>query len=377
MKKRMTIMLISVAVVFGGIIGFQQFKAHMMAQWLAGNGLPPATVTAMQVAYQDWQPQIRSVGSLRARQGVMLVAERAGTVEAVHFKAGEQVQAGQLLLELDAGEEKAQLKAAEAALALARLTMDRDKAQIKVNAISQAQVDMDKADLQAKQAQVEQWQAVLNKLQIRAPFSGRLGVSTISLGQYLNAGANIVSLQSSNPMVMDFNIPQRQLADVKVGRAVRLQSSTFAGRDYIGHITAMDSRVDVNTRNVSVEAEIDNTQGDLVPGMFAEIHIESGKSKAYLTLPQTAISYNAYGATVFVARPAEAKDADKPAMPLAEQVFVKTGEVRGDQVAVLSGIKEGDMVVTSGQMKLKNGTPLIINNAHPPANEAAPMPQEH
>ena len=377
MKKRMTIMLISVAVVFGGVIGFQQFKAYMMGQWLAGNGLPPATVTAVEVKYEDWQPLIRSVGTLRARQGVTIVAERGGSVEAVHFKPGEEVKRGQLLIELDAGEERAQLKAAEAALTLAKVTLKRDQGQIEMHAISQAQLDMTKADLQAKQAQVDQLHAVLDKLEIHAPFTGRLGVSTLSIGQYLNAGAKIVSLQSSNPMAIDFNIPQRQLAEIKAGQPVRLQTNTFGERIFAGKISAIDSRVDVNTRNVHVEAIINNDKGDLVPGMFAEIRIETGSAKAYLTLPQTAITYNAYGATVFLARPGKAGDDGKPGMPLAEQVFVKTGEVRGDQVAVLSGINEGGMVVTSGQMKLKNGTPLIINNSHAPANEAAPTPQEH
>ncbi|HKI59532.1 MAG TPA: efflux RND transporter periplasmic adaptor subunit [Mariprofundaceae bacterium] len=376
MKKRMTIMLVSVAVLFGAVIGFQQFKAYMMGQWLAGNGLPPATVTAMEAKFEQWQPKIRSVGSLRARQGAMIVAERASTVEAVHFKAGEEVRAGKLLLELEAGEEKAQFKAAKAAQALAKITLERDQEQIKVHAISQAKLDAAKADFQAKQAQVEQLQAVLDKLQIHAPFSGRLGVSTISVGQYMNAGATIISLQASDKMLIDFNIPQRQLAEVKAGQSVSLHSSTFAGRHFKGEIVAIDSRVDTNTRNVHVEALIDNAKGDLVPGMFAEVYIETGASKAYLTLPQTAITYNAYGTTVFVARPGKPSEDGKEPMPVAEQIFVKTGAVRGDQVALLSGINEGDIVVTSGQMKLKNGTPLIINNTHPPANEAAPTPQE-
>ena len=377
MKKRMTIMLISVAVVFGAVIGFQQFKAYMMAQWLAGNGLPPATVTAVEVKFEDWQPQIRSVGTLRARQGAIIVAERGGKVEAVHFKPGEEVKRGQLLVELDAGEEMAQLQAAKAALALAKITLKRDKGQIEVHAISQAQLDISKADLQAKQAQVDQLQAVLDKMHIHAPFAGRLGVSTLSIGQYLNAGANIISLQSSNPMTIDFNIPQRLLAQVKSGQSVRLQTNTFGDRIFTGKISAIDSRVDTNTRNVHVEAVINNEKGDLVPGMFAEVRIDTGSSNAYLTLPQTAITYNAYGATVFLARPGKVGDDGKPAMPIAEQVFVKTGEVRGDQVAILSGIDEGTMVVTSGQMKLKNGTPLAVNNSVLPANEAAPAPQEH
>jgi len=380
MKKRMIIMLASVGIVFGLIFGYQQFGAYMMKKWLASNGLPPATVTTMQAAYADWQPELRSVGTLRARHGVDMVSEVAGIVKALHFKSGDAVKAGSLLIELDADEEQAQLDAALAAAELAKTTYERDKAQFKVKAVSQSQLDIGKADLKVKLAQAAQLRAMVDKKHIRAPFAGRLGVSSISPGQYLKPGDVIVSLQESNPIMVDFNVPQIQLAELKAGQKVQLVSNAFGEREFTGEVTALDSRVSANTRTVRVEAKVDNPDGKLLSGMYAEVRVQTRQSERFLTLPQTAVSYNAYGSTVFLARPAPASDkpvGDKPALPVAEQVFVKTGLTRGDQIAVLSGIKEGDVVVTSGQMKLKNGTPLIVNNSVQPSFDPAPNPQEH
>jgi len=392
MKKRMTIMLAIVGTAFALLIGYKMFGAYMMSKWLAGNGLPPATVTTMVADYQQWQPQIRSVGTLRAKNGVEMVGEVAGIVQALHFKSGDKVKAGELLIELDADEEQAQLDAALAAVALARSNYERDRAQFKVLAVSQAQLDADEADLKVKQAEAARLRAVVDKMHIRAPFTGRLGVSALSPGQYIRVGEVLVSLQASDPILVDFSVPQRQIAEMAVGQRVLLGSDAFKGREFAGEISAIDSRVDANTRNVRIEARVDNPKGELLPGMYAEVRVQVGEPMKLLTLPQTAVTYNAYGSTVFLARPAKpvaageaaqegaeqgVASSGKPAMPLAEQVFVKTGMKRGDQVAVISGVNEGDVVVTSGQMKLKNGTPLVVNNSHPPAFEPDPKPQEH
>ncbi|MDX8405907.1 MAG: efflux RND transporter periplasmic adaptor subunit [Mariprofundus sp.] len=374
MKKRMLIMLAIVGSAFAMLIGYQQFGAYMMNKWLAGNGQPPATVTTMAAGFQDWQPEIRSVGTLRAKHGVDIVSEVAAMVERLHFTSGDSVKAGALLLELDSATEQAQLDAARASARLAAITLERDQAQYRVKAVSQAQLDMDRADLKVKQAQAAQLRAALDKLRIRAPFAGKIGVSVISPGQYVRPGEVIVSLQAIQPILVDFNIPQRQLSALKVGQQLSLNDS----QSFSGAITAIDSRVNASTRNVRVEGRVDNSAGVLLPGMYAKVRVASGQRKRLLTLPQTAISYNAYGSTVFLAKPGDKPaKAGKPSLPRAEQVFVKTGSRRGDQVAVLSGINEGDIVVTSGQMKLKNGTPLIINNAHSPAFEPDPQPQEH
>jgi len=379
MKKRMIIMLASVGIAFALLVAYQQFGAYMMKQWLAGNGLPPATVTTMVADFADWQPEIRSIGTLRAVRGVDVVAELPGVVQQLHIKSGGVVRAGALLIELEAGEEQAQLDAATAAAQLAAITYQRDKAQFKVKAVSQAQLDMDQADLKVKQAQAAQLRAVLDKMHIRAPFAGKLGVTAVSPGQYIRQGEVVISLQAVNPLLIDFNVPQRQLSMLKVGQRLRLNSDAYAGREFTGEISAIDSRVNASTRNVRIEAKVENPNGELLPGMYAEVRVETGESERHLTLPQTAVSYNAYGSTVFLARPASDNTADdaEPAMPLAEQVFVKTGLRRGDQIAVLEGVKSGDVVVTSGQMKLKNGTPLIVNNSVQPSFDPAPEPQEH
>lgn len=376
MKKRMMIMLAIVGTAFALLVGYKMFGAYMMNKWLAGNGVPPATVSTMVAGYQQWQPQIRSVGTLRAKNGVDMVGEVAGTVQALHFKSGDKVKAGELLIELDADEEQAQLDAALAAAALARSNYERDKAQFKVKAVSQAQLDADEAALKVNQAEAARLRAVVNKMHIRAPFSGRLGVSALSPGQYVRVGEVLVSLQASNPILIDFNVPQRQISEITVGQRVLLGSDAFEGREFAGEVSAIDSRVNANTRNVRIEAKVDNPDGELLPGMYAEVRVQVGEPLRLLTLPQTAVAYNAYGSTVFLARSAESSAEAESAKPLAEQVFIKTGMKRGDQVAVLSGVSEGDVVVTSGQMKLKNGTPLITNNSHPPAFEADPEPQE-
>lgn len=372
MTKRMIIMLLLVGIVFGGLYGFQLFKAKMMAQYFASQGLPPATVTTMAAAYSEWQPKISAVGTLRAHQGITLVSEVAGIVKQMHFQSGANVEQGEVLLTLDADVERAQLDAALVAAELARITLKRDQAQLKVHAISQAQIDMDKADLKAKLAQVAQLRAVLAKLEIRAPFTGTLGVTTISPGQYLKSGDAIVSLQETDPIMIDFFVPQRQLQQVKADQQVHLSGNGLGDRDFMGVISAIDNVVSANTRNVHVEARVANSDGSLLPGMYAEVRVDAGISQRFLTLPQTAVTYNAYGSTVFLAKQVEGKD-----QPVAEQIFVTTGDRRGDQIAITSGLSEGDVVVTSGQMKLKNGTPLIVNNTISPAFDADPKPQEH
>ncbi len=374
MTKRMIIMLLMVAVLFGAIVGYQMFVASMMAKYLASNGQPPATVTAMAVKKQSWQPQLASVGTLRAIQGVDISAEISGVVKAVHFKSGDWVKKGDLLLELNVSEELAQLQALKASQKLAEITYKRDNQQYKIHAISKAQLDIAQADLSNRKAQAAQQQAVIDKKRIRAPFDGRLGVSQINPGQYLSVAQQIVSLQNNQKLYVDFNLPQKFVGTIHPGQVIAVSINQQADA-VAGQIKTINSVVDKATRNVLLEGVIDNTDGALLPGMFAHVSVETGAPVNLLTLPQTAISFNAYGSTLFIAK-AE-KGADGEEKRVAQQIFVKTGEKRGDQVAIIEGLNEGDMVVTSGQLKLKNGTPLIINNSVQPANDAAPKPQEH
>jgi len=373
MLKRLLIMLALAGVVFGGIFGFQAFKAHMIKQFMATNKAPPVTVSAIKAEFQPWQPQLSAVGSVRAVRGVDVTSEIAGLVRALHFKSGDRARAGQLLVQLNADADVAQLHALQAAAALARTTYERDQAQFAIQAVSKAQLDADDADLKSKQAQAAQQAAIVAKKAIHAPFAGRLGISLVNPGQYLNPGDKIVTLQELDPVYIDFNLPQQQLARIKLGQNVIASTDTWPGETFDGRITAIDPKVDAQTRNVQVEATERNPKHRLLPGMFATVKIDSGATERRLTLPQTAVTYNPYGDTVYLLEPG-GKGADgKPGL-VAKQAFVTLGATRGDQVAILKGVNEGDLVVTSGQLKLKNGSEVIVNNSVQPSNDAAPAP---
>ena len=374
MKKRMIWMVAIVAVVFALIIGYQMFVASMMKQFLAANAQPPATVTATEVKTEIWQPQLASVGTLRAIHGVEISAEIAGIVKEVHFKSGDLVKKGDLLIELNSAEEAAQLQSLQASRKLAEINLKRDQRQFAVHAISKSKLDASQAELTSRRAQEAQQQAIIDKKRIRAPFDGRLGITQINPGQYLNAAQPIVSLQDTSRLYIDFSMPQKFVTQLNRAQAINVIAN--GGQQVIsGAVTTINSIVDNATRNVQVEGLIENSDGALLPGMFVNVSIDVGAPQNLLTLPQTAISFNAYGSTLFVAREEQGAEEGKTQL-VAQQLFVKTGDKRGDQVAILEGLKEGDTVVTSGQLKLKNGTPLIINNAVLPANEPAPKPQE-
>lgn len=371
--KRLVIMLVLAGVVFGGIFGFQAFKAHMIKQFMASNKAPPVTVSAVKAEMQPWQPQLSAVGSVRAVRGVDVTSEIAGMVRALHFKSGDRAQAGQLLVQLNADADVAQLHALEAAAELARTTYERDQAQFEIQAVSKAQLDADAADLKSKQAQAAQQAAIVDKKAIHAPFAGRLGISSINPGQYLNPGDKIVTLQELDPVYVDFSLPQQQLARIKLGQKVFATTDTYPGQTFEGKITAIDPKVDPQTRNVQIEATQRNPKRQLLPGMFATVKVDSGASERLLTLPQTAVTYNPYGETLYLVVPGGNGPDGKPIL-IVKQTFVTVGPTRGDQVAILKGVNEGDLVVTSGQLKLKNGSQVIIDNSVQPSNDAAPTP---
>ena len=392
MTKRMLIMLGGVLLILVAL-GFG-FFLHIQKLIASAPKPTPQTVTATKVGSQDWQPALAAVGSVVPVRGVDVTTEIAGLVRELHFKSGQDVKKGDVLVELNADADKAQLASLEAAAELSATVLKRDKAQFEAQAIAQAQVDADAADLKSKRALAAQQQANIDKKTIRAPFSGKLGITTVNPGQYLNPGDKIVTLQTIDPIYVDFNLPQKQLGALQAGQVVNVTSDGFAGVVFPGKITAISPKVDTTTRNVVVEATLANPKRQLLPGMFANASVEVGEKKHYLTLPQTAITYNPYGSTVFVVLTAdEAAAAAKAAASgasaaapaqaasgnglVVQQTFVTTGETRGDQVAILKGLKEGQQVVTSGQLKLKNGTSVVIDNSVVPANSPNPTPQEH
>lgn len=369
MKKRMIIMLLIIGVLLGAIVGYQMFTAAMMAKFFSSNAQPPSTVTAVEIERSAWQQQITAVGSIRAARGVQLSSEVAGIVRKLHFTSGDSVDKGDLLIELVADEEQAQLASLRASRKLAEINYDRDKQQFDIKAISQAELDASKTEVDKLRADEGIAQAAVARKRIKAPFAGKLGVHKLSAGQYINPAEALVSLQDTDELYIDFNLPQRQLSMVNRGDVVTM--TTDSGITTTGKVTAIDNAVSAQTRNAKVEARLDNHTKGLLPGMFARVQISVGDEQQLLTLPQTAISYNPYGSTLFIVESVEGAD-----MPQAKQVFVTTGDRRGDQVSILEGIDEGTQVVTSGQMKLKNGTPLIIDNSVTPANDIAPTPQE-
>ncbi|HYA88175.1 MAG TPA: efflux RND transporter periplasmic adaptor subunit [Nitrospirota bacterium] len=372
MARRMIIMIVAVGVVLGGLFGFQAFKASMMKKYMSLR-MPPVAVSAMKAEFQPWQPQVNAVGSLRAVRGVDVTSEISGLVRSLQFSSGENVKEGQVLVELNADADIAQLHAYEAAADLANTTYERDKKQFEIQAVSQATLDSEAADLKSKRAQVAAQQALVDKKTIRAPFSGRLGISTVNPGQYLNPGDKIVTLQELNPLYVDFYLPQQELSRIELGQAVAVTTDTYPGRTFMGKITVVNPKVDPDTRNFQVEATIANAKSMLLPGMYATVEVRAGVIQRYLTLPQTVVTYNPYGDTVFVVQE-NGKGADGKPHLIAQQRFVTVGPTRGDQVAILTEVKEGDMVVTSGQLKLKNGSDVIINNQVQPGNEQAPKP---
>jgi membrane fusion protein (multidrug efflux system) len=374
--KRMTIMLICVGLLLAALVGFNLFRAHMIAKFMAANSAPPATVTAITAGYESWQPQLSAVGSLRARRGVDVTTEVAGLVREVAFSSGQEAKAGQILVRLNDDTDIALLQSLKAQADLAQTVYQRDKAQYDIKAIAKAQLDADEADLRSKRAQVAQQAALVEKKTIRAPFAGRLGITTVNPGQYLNPGDAIVTLQAIDPIYADFYLPQQQLGQLALGQTILVDTSAYGGRRFTGKIESINPKLDSNTRNVQIEASVDNHERKLLPGMYANVKIDAGAKERYLTLPQTAITYNPYGATVFIVKPGKEPNAQGKVLPIAQQVFVTPGPTRGDQVAIMKGVTENAQVVTSGQIKLKNGTPLIIDNRVQPANSPNPSPQE-
>ena len=372
MAKRMILMLVLVAVVLGGIFGFEAFKAKMIKQFLAGFGNQPQTVATTVAATQSWQPQLQAVGSLRAVNGASLSLEVAGIVEQIQFKSGDDVKAGTTLLTLRAEDDVAKLQALDAQADIARITLDRDEKQLKFQAVSQQVVDTDTANLKNAKALADQQRAIVAKKTVKAPFDGRIGIRQVDIGQYLNAGTTVVTLQSFDPIFVDFTLPQQALSQLKVGLKVSATVDAYPGQSFEGELTAIDPLVDVNTRNLQVRATFKNPDRRLLPGMFVNAHIDTGSPQQYVTLPQTSVTYNAYGSTAYLIDDQGKDDKGQPKLA-AKQVFVTTGDTRGDQVAILKGIKPGDQVVIAGQVKLRNGSPVVINNSVVPSNDANPV----
>jgi membrane fusion protein, multidrug efflux system len=375
MAKRMIVML-TVTLLLVAALGFVKFQQIQTA--IAEGAAfqpPPEAVTTIVAEEEEWPATLGAIGTMAAVQGVTVSADLPGTVDRILFDSGQAVSAGAVLAVLDTRQEQAQLAAIEAQHEHARQTYERMEGLLNERVISRAEFDRATADYRRTDAQAGEVRAVIARKTIRAPFSGILGIRQVNLGQYLAGGDPLVTLQSLNPIYVNFSVPQQSVGQIPVGRTVRITTSDSpaAGQAvWIGKVTALDSMVDEATRNIQVQATLANPHGTLRPGMFVQTEVVLGPSQKVVALPASAIGYAPYGDSVFVVGDIKGEDG-KPYRGVRQQ-FVTLGPARGDQVAVLSGIKPGDEVVTSGVFKLRNGAAVQINNSVRPANSPAPTP---
>jgi membrane fusion protein (multidrug efflux system) len=375
MKKRILYTIAGLILVTGVLGGIKALQIHKMILHGEQSVPPPLPVNTVVVQKQSWQELLSSVGSLEAVEGVMVTAELTGKVVKIGFEPGTMVRAGDLLVQQDISSEKAQLRGAEAALELARVNVERMRKLLADETIAQSQYDNAAAQYKEARAQVDNIRATIEKKTIRAPFAGRLGIRLVNLGQTLNEGDQIVSLQSLNPIFVNFSLPQQELAQIRLGLKVQLTTDVLPGEIVEGKITAINSQVDTSTRNIGVQATVANSQEHLRPGMFVKVDVVLPVEDQVLAIPTTAVLYAPYGDSVFVVEE-EKSEKNGQHGKIVRQQFVRLGEKRGDFVSVVSGLKEGETVVSTGAFKLRNGQAVVVDNTLAPGFQLAPKPKE-
>jgi membrane fusion protein (multidrug efflux system) len=374
MKKRMILTLTGVAV-FIAVIGF--VKIRQVQAGIAKNSSfqpPPEAVTTVRASQERWPSSVAAIGTVEAVHGVTVAADLPGLVSRIEFESGKKVRAGDVLVRLDTRQEQAQLAAAEAQRSLTTVNFERMKGLREKGITSQAEYDKAAAEHKQAVAQTGESQASIGRKTIRAPFSGVLGIRQVNLGQYLKPGDPIVELQSLDPIYVNFDVPQQQLGDLRVGAEVRVTAQGIEKSAASGTITAINSIVDQGTRNIEIQATLANPEEKLRPGMFVQAEVILGASNPVVALPASAINFAPYGNSVFIVGQMKGKDG-KPYSGVRQQ-FVKLGGSRGDQVAILSGVKPGEEVVTSGVFKLRSGAAVVVNNKVQPSNNPAPKPED-
>jgi membrane fusion protein (multidrug efflux system) len=364
---RLAVMLLLVGLLAAGLIWFQQFKAGMIKQIVAGIKSQVPVVATAKASMQDWQPRQTATGSARASNGSDLAAEIGGVVDRIDFESGQDVAAGTELLRLRANDDDAKLAQLQASAELAGVTLKRDQLQLAAHGVAQATVDSDAANLKVARAQVVAQQAIMAEKVVRAPFAGRLGVRQVDLGQYIAAGTAIVTLQQLDPLFVDFYLPQQALGQIAAGQKVGVSADAYPGQTFLGQVSSLNSKVDASSRMLQVRASIPNPDGKLLPGMYLSVSVDSGSARSLVTIPAAAVAYNPYGSLVYVLR-------DEKGQQVVKQQFVTTGASRGDQVSILKGIDANDVVVTAGQLKLHNGSAVKVDNAVQPTDNPSPVP---
>jgi membrane fusion protein (multidrug efflux system) len=371
LTKRIIGMILGVILVLGAIVAWKVITIRAIMKTMAAAKPVPTSVSSIKATEETWQRRLHAVGSIAAVQGVTVTNELDGMVKSIAFEAGAPVKQGDLLVQLDVTTELAQLASAQAAADLSAITLQRAKDLRAQNTNSVSEYDAAEATARQANSSLEIIRTTIAKKTIRAPFSGRLGIRQINLGQFIKAGTAIVSLQALDPVYMNFGLPQQDVVDLQAGQVVQVTVDAYPDAVFQGKINAINSKVDDSNRNVQVQATLANTDERLKPGMFASIDVVLPQENRFITLPQTAISFSPYGNSVYVVEGRGAGAGGAEALTVRQQ-FVQLGERRGDQVAVLKGIKPGDEVVTTGQLKLRNGVPVQINNAVPSENSPAP-----
>jgi membrane fusion protein, multidrug efflux system len=374
MAKRMVFMLVVMLALLSSL-GFVKFRQVSSAVQAASHFQPPPEAVTSIVARQErWPATMSVIGTMEAVHGVTVSADLPGTVYKISFESGQFVHEGDVLVELDTRQERAQLAALEAQRDLARANFTRTQQLLDAGVISRSDFDASTAQQKQTEANVAETRATIERKTIRAPFSGILGIRKINLGQYLAAGNAVVPLQSLDPIYVDFGVPQQSVAQVRRGNTLHVVSEDLGSREFTGRVTALDSVVDEATRNVQVQATLANPGGKLKPGMFVDVRLGFGQDRSVITLPASAISYAPYGDSVFVIT--DLKDPKGNSYRGVRQQFVKVDGSRGDQVAVISGLNPGEEVVTSGVFKLRNGAAVQVNNKVQPENNPAPKPSD-
>jgi membrane fusion protein (multidrug efflux system) len=374
MVKRMLLMLVVAAAMIGGL-GY--FKLRQVQAAIKGASFtpPPEAITTVIAKQETWPSTLDVVGTVAAVHGVTVSADLPGTVDKIHFESGQFVQQGQILVELDTRQERAQLASMEAQQELAKVQYARSQKLVTEGVISRVDYDKAIADQKQSEANTAEIKAAIDRKTIRAPFSGVLGIRQVNLGQYLAAGNPIVSLQSLNPIYVNFSVPQQDMPHVKIGQTVRVTADDLAGMTFTGRVNALDSVVDQATRNVQIQATLANPQGKLRAGMFTNVQVGVGSSSTVFPLPASAISYAPFGDSVYIV--SDMKAPGGQTYRGVRQQFVKVQGSRGDQVGVISGLHAGDEVVTSGVFKLRNGAAVAVNNKVQPGNNPAPKPEDN
>ncbi len=374
MKKKILLTLVGILLLVAAIIGI---KASQIMDLIAAGKtfqIPPISIQVTEAITQSWADQFDAVGTIESVQGVTLANEVAGKVEKIAFESGSMVAAGDVLVILDKASEEAQLRSAMAAAELANLNLSRTRELRKTSVISQSELDTAESQQKNTAARVEELQWMLQKRTIKAPFSGRVGIRQIQEGQFLQAGAPIVSLQSLDPVYVNFSLPQQRLSDLSVGMKVQATTDALAGRTFEGLLTAIDAEVDPLTRNIRLQATMANQDGGLRPGMFAAVSAIAPVEKKHIIIPGTAVIFAAYGNSVFVVK----EEVDKDGKPhlICDQKFVRLGSRKGDFVAVENGLQAGEKVVSAGGFKLHKGASVVIAEGERPVPSTSPQPSE-